>query len=227
MRHHLAQLADDAVWRNHRLLRAQAVVGALVDPKHVRVIRAAGADHLRGHGRRYILLLESQHALQTPALGGVLGEAGLLLAQTRDLLPQLRVLLARVAKIHIVGPQTPRTRPRRLCRTFHRAQDCHGPGPQKADLAAIFRPGQGNTGHSSAGRGRPVHLHCQPKRLRQYQRQQDQRVSQSSKGPHEDRVQNAAFRHLPSVFPPFPALLSVPCPLWLSRSRRRSSSSRR
>ena len=85
--------------------RLKPVSLALVDVEDVRLVAAAGADDLRGHGLVDVFLLEVEQRLQPLALLGILKQCGLLQAQPVDGLLQVLILLADVAQIDVVLPQ--------------------------------------------------------------------------------------------------------------------------
>src|ERR1700760_4811521 len=170
---HVAQLADDAIRRNHGLIRTKSVSKPFVDIKHMRAVRSAGADNLRGHGLRNILLLESEHRLQAAALRCVFGEGRLFLAQPRNLLLQLLILLARMAQIDVVVPHAAGMQAAAMHKSFDRCDECDRPAAKQGDLPAV---------RVAAGDGaldRTLNLYSQCTDLQQDDHDQDQRVSES------------------------------------------------
>src|SRR5579884_32970 len=70
----------------------------------MRMLRAAGADYLRGYSLRNELLFEGEQCLQSASLTRVLGETHLLEAQTVKLLLQIPVLGTHMTEIDVVVP---------------------------------------------------------------------------------------------------------------------------
>jgi hypothetical protein len=133
----VADLADDSVGRNHSHVGLETVGGTLVDVENAGLIFAAGSDDLRGDGRGDVMLAEGEELLQAKALGGVLGELGLLEAEARDLLLELLVLLPRVAQVDVVGPSSANAFADAVRDAFGGRDDGDDPGTDDQHLATI------------------------------------------------------------------------------------------
>ncbi len=83
------------------------------------------------------MLAEGEQLLEAKALRGVLGELGLLEAETRDLLLELLVLLPRVAQIDVACPASANTLANGVRDAFGGRDDGDDPGTDEQDLAAI------------------------------------------------------------------------------------------
>jgi len=75
------QTAHNAIRRDDGVIALQSISRAFVQNEQVRLVRARGADDLRGHGLVDVLLLEAEQGLQPLCLAGILGQTGLLDAQ--------------------------------------------------------------------------------------------------------------------------------------------------
>lgn len=78
VRKDISHLAHDAVRCNHRHIRLQAVVRALIDIEDMRTVTATGAVDLGGQRGIDVLLLEAEQRLQPLALACILQQRGLL-----------------------------------------------------------------------------------------------------------------------------------------------------
>src|ERR1035441_10128778 len=103
---HLAQLTDDAVRRDDRHVAAEAVGRSLVKIEDTRLVAAAGADDLGGQCFVYIFFLEVHEGLQAPALAGIFKQSGLLKAQPVDGFLKVLIMLANMAQVDVVLPET-------------------------------------------------------------------------------------------------------------------------
>ena len=97
-------LSHDAVRGDHGHVRLDSLASALVNVNRTRLLAAAGADDLGGHGLRNELFLECQQGLQTPRLLGIFGQANLLQPKPLDFRLQFTVLRADSPQIEIVVP---------------------------------------------------------------------------------------------------------------------------
>jgi hypothetical protein len=139
----------------------------------VRAVRTAGADDLRRHGLGDVLLLEAEHGLQAAALSGIFSEGCLFLAELRDLLPELLVLLAGVTEVDVVVPHTPGVKAAAVREPLDGRDERDGPAAKQRDLPAV-----GSASRDGA-LNRALNLHSQCKDLQQDDDDQDQRVSEA------------------------------------------------
>ena len=105
MRKHLAHLAHDAFRGDHGHVAPQAIVFPLVDGEQPRLVRTAGANHLRQRRGVKVFFLETQHGLEPLALARVFKHLRLLQPQAVHRRLQILVLLAHVAQIEVVSPE--------------------------------------------------------------------------------------------------------------------------
>ena len=101
---HIAHLADHAIRGDDRHIRLEAVSRTFVDDQHARQIGAAGADDMRGHCFRDVLLLEAKQFLQSQSFASIDGERGLFHSHAVQFRLQLLILLADMTQIHVVMP---------------------------------------------------------------------------------------------------------------------------
>ena len=139
----------------------------------MRAVRAAGPDHLRGYGFRDVLVLKSEHRLQAAAFGGVFGEGGFFLAEAGDLLLQLLVLLAGVAKVDVVVPDAAGVEAGAVHDALDRCDESDCPAAKQGDFSAVG----GATWNRAFDRA--LHLDGERDNLKQYKDDQDQRVSET------------------------------------------------
>ena len=135
----VADLAHNAVRGNDRHIGAKLIIGSLVDVEDVRLIASAGANGLRGHRLVDVFLLEVEERLQTLALASILKQRGLFQAQTVDGLLQILVLLADVAQVNIVLPETASAKLGGLNELLWRRDQGIGPQPDQPHAGAVLR----------------------------------------------------------------------------------------
>ena len=192
MRKHVAQLADDTVRRDDRLLGPQTIGPAFVQDQHMGAVRTAGANHLRRHCFGNVLLLKAKHRLQTTALRGVFRKGCLFRAQTQHLSLQLLRLVARMAQVDVVPPKMPQMQTRPVRQPLDRRHRSHGPAPQQRDLRVVrtFARAARNVLPS----GRTLHLQREAEHLGQNHSDQHQRIAESGEKLHKTGSRRARDR---------------------------------
>lgn len=87
------------------------------------------------------MLLEAEQSLETMALDSVFRESGLFETEAGDLLLEVVVLLAGVAKVDVVGPAGADVVAETMEEPFEWSNGGDGPVPEKRDTAAVRRTG--------------------------------------------------------------------------------------
>jgi hypothetical protein len=141
----IAELADDAVGRDDRLVRFKTVFRTFVDVENAREVAATGADDLSGYRCCDVVLLEVKERLKAMALDSVLGECGLFEAEAGDLILKIVVLLAGVTKIDVVGPDVAKVIAESMEETFEWSHGSDSPVTDESDATAVGSAGLNGT----------------------------------------------------------------------------------
>ena len=180
---HFPHLAHDAVRGDDRHIALEAVIVAFVNGENLRLVGTAGPDDLGRQRLIEIFLLEIEHGLQAMPLARIFKQCSLFQAETVHRILQVLVLLANVAQVDIVLPETEDAG----LRVLHHAFDGrnHGVGPQADEpyTGAVRRVERSPSGICAPN------LHRQSNHLDQQQNQQHQQVAiADEEGFHEGPV---------------------------------------